>query len=31
MGILRLLHPLVEVDLPPFIDDFHPETKVTLN
>jgi hypothetical protein len=24
-------HPLVEIDFPPFIDDFHLETKVTLN
>jgi hypothetical protein len=31
MGILRLFHPLVEVDIPPFIDDFHLETEVTLN
>jgi hypothetical protein len=27
----RLLHPLVEVDLPPFINYFHLETKVILN
>ncbi len=25
------LHPLVEVNLPFFIDDFHPNTKVILN
>jgi hypothetical protein len=29
--IFHLLHPLVEVDLPPFVDDFHPEIKVILN
>jgi hypothetical protein len=29
--ILCLLHPLVEVGFPPFIDDFHPKTKVTLD
>jgi hypothetical protein len=28
--VLRLLHPLVEVDLPPFVDDFHLEMEVTL-
>jgi hypothetical protein len=27
----HLLHPLIEVDLPPFVDDFHLETKVTLD
>ncbi len=26
-----VFHPLVEVKLPLFIDDFHPKTKVTLN
>jgi len=31
MGVLRLLHPLAEVDFAPFVDDFHLETKVTLN
>jgi hypothetical protein len=31
MGILRLLHSLVEGGLLPFIDDFHLETKVTLD
>jgi hypothetical protein len=31
MGVLRLLHPLVEVDLPFFVDDFHPEAEVTLD
>jgi hypothetical protein len=31
IGVLRFLHPLVEVHLPPFVDDFHPETKVILN
>jgi hypothetical protein len=30
-GIFRLFHPLVAVDIPPFIDDFHFETEVTLN
>jgi len=29
--VLHLLHPLVEVDFTPFIDDFHPEMEVTLN
>jgi hypothetical protein len=31
MGGLCFLHPLVEVGLPPFINDFHLEIKVTLN
>ncbi len=31
MGVLHLLHPLVEVDFFPFVDDFHLETKVILN
>jgi hypothetical protein len=31
MGILRLLHPLAKVDFAPFVDDFHLETKVTLD
>jgi len=26
-----LFHPFAEVDLPPFVDDFHLKTKVTLN
>jgi hypothetical protein len=30
MGVLRHLHPLVEVDLPPFVDDFHLMMKFTL-
>jgi len=30
-GVLRFLHPLVEVHLPPFVGDFHHETKVILN
>jgi len=30
-GVLHLLHPLVEVDLPLFVDDFHLEMKVILN
>ncbi len=29
--ILHLLHPPVEVDIPPFVNDFHPKIKVTLN
>jgi hypothetical protein len=28
--VLHLLHPPIEVDFPPFVDDFHPKTKVTL-
>jgi hypothetical protein len=31
MGVFCFLHPLAEVDLPPFVDDFHFMTKVTLN
>jgi len=31
MGVNHLLHPLAKVDLPLFIDDFHPKIKVTLN
>jgi hypothetical protein len=31
MGVFCFLHPTVEVDPPPFVDDFHLETKVTLN
>jgi hypothetical protein len=31
MGVLCFFHSLVEVDFPPFVDDFHHETKVTLN
>jgi hypothetical protein len=31
MGVLCLLHPLAEVDFPPFVDDFHPEMKVILD
>jgi hypothetical protein len=31
MWILCLLHPLAEVDFPPFIDDFHLEMEVILN
>jgi hypothetical protein len=30
-GILHLFHSLAEVDLPLFVDDFHPETEVTLD
>ncbi len=29
--IFHLLHPLIEVDLPLFVDDFHPKTEVILN
>jgi hypothetical protein len=29
--VLRLLHPLAEVDLSSFVDDFHPEIEVTLD
>jgi hypothetical protein len=29
--VLHLLHPLVEVDLPLFVDDFHLEIEVTLD
>jgi hypothetical protein len=29
--ILHLLYPLAKVDLPPFVDDFHPKTEVILN
>jgi len=29
--IFRLLHLLVEVDFLPFVDDFHPKMKVTLD
>jgi hypothetical protein len=28
---LHLLHPLAKVDLPPFVDDFHPKMEVTLD
>jgi len=31
MGVLCLLHPPAEVDLPPFMDDFHLEMKVILD
>jgi hypothetical protein len=31
MRILHLLHPLAEVDIPPFVDDFHREIKVILS
>jgi hypothetical protein len=31
MGVLRLFQPFIEVDFPPFIDDFHFQTKVTLD
>jgi hypothetical protein len=29
--VFRLLLPLVEIDLPPFVDDFHPEIEVSLD
>jgi hypothetical protein len=28
---LRHLHPLAKVDLPPFVDDFHPNTNLVLD
>jgi len=31
VGVLRLLHPLVEVDIALFIDDFHYDMEVILN
>jgi hypothetical protein len=31
MATLCFFHPLVKVDLPPFVDDFHLEIKVILN
>jgi hypothetical protein len=31
MGILCLLHSLVEIDIPTFINDFHPKMEVTLD
>jgi hypothetical protein len=31
MGVLRLLHSLVDVDFIPFINDFHPKMEVILN
>ncbi len=31
MGVLRLLHSLVEVDLPPFVNDFHHKIEVNLD
>jgi hypothetical protein len=31
MRVFCLIHLLAEVDFPPFIDDFHLETKVTSN
>jgi hypothetical protein len=31
MGVLCLFHPAIEVDLPPFMDDYHLEMKVILN
>jgi hypothetical protein len=31
IGVVHLFHPLVEVYLFPFVDDFHPKTKITLD
>jgi hypothetical protein len=31
MRVLFFLHPTIEVDLPPFVDDFHLEMEVTLD
>jgi hypothetical protein len=31
MGVLCFLHPPIKVDFPPFVDNFHLETKVTLD
>jgi hypothetical protein len=31
MGVLHLVHPLSKVDLPLFVDDFHPKIEITLN
>jgi hypothetical protein len=31
MKVLHLLHPLAEVDFPPFVDDYHPKIEVILN
>jgi hypothetical protein len=31
LRILCFFHPLAKVDLPSFIDDFHPKTKVILD
>jgi hypothetical protein len=31
MGVICLFQPFIEVDLPPFIDDFHFEMKIILN
>jgi hypothetical protein len=30
-GVFCLLHPFVKVDILPFVNDFHPETKVILD
>jgi hypothetical protein len=30
MAILHLFHPLAEVDLPSFVDDFHLKIEITL-
>ncbi len=31
MGVLYFLHPYVKLDLPRFVDNFHPKTKVILD
>jgi len=31
MGVLYFLHPYVKLDLPCFVDNFHPKTKVILD
>jgi hypothetical protein len=31
MGVLCFFHPPIEVDFPPFVDDFHPKMEVTLD
>jgi hypothetical protein len=29
--VLHLFHPLIEVDISPFVNDFHPKIEVILN
>jgi hypothetical protein len=31
MRVFHFFHPIVEVDFPPFVDDFHLEMEVTLD
>jgi hypothetical protein len=31
MGVFCLFHPPAKIDFPPFVDDFHPKTEVTLD